>query len=241
MQVIIFSLVTIATIVTVFVGIFLYYHKQTPAIWAVFIAIVLFTLAGCLQWQEWVWKQSDLHNAQTSESKPILEQPTFTEDIKECVLDFGSNIAIMSVDVLEKQPQQPFRFNALSPEMYIKNHKFYVDVAVSDPNKSLPVQIKEGKLTITPEKWDSNSNNNAFEVVNENLDVVFQIIYSKPSKISLYGVFPDPQVQGHLTYVSEKSIQGAFAKPADFAIKRHFKYPSWKYPGQFDEAPNLLT
>lgn len=234
MEVIIYVLGAISALLAIFIGFFLYYHKQNLAIWATFLAIVITALACCLQWQSWVWKQTELSNKQTSENKPVLEMPTFTEDIKECVFDFGTNIAIIPIEALEKQPLQPYQLG-IAPELYIKNHKLYVDVVVSDPDKSLPVQLKEGKLTVTPLKWDTNSNESAFEVVDEKLDVVFQIIYSKPSKVFLYGVFPDPTVEGHLLYVSNNGIQGAFSKPDGFYIKRHFKYPSWKYPGQFDE------
>jgi hypothetical protein len=52
MQVIISSLLIIATIAAVLITPLLYYHKQTIACWTTFIAVVLFALAGCLQWQK---------------------------------------------------------------------------------------------------------------------------------------------------------------------------------------------
>ena len=229
MEVIIYVLGAIAALLAIFIGVFLYYHKQTLAIWATFIAITITALACCLQLKSWAWKQSELTK------KPILKTPIFTEDIKECVFNFGGNTATISIDDLEKQPQQFISINGISPVMYVKNHTFYVDVTVSDPDKLLPVEIKEGKLTVTPANWDTNSNDSAFEVVDGKLDVVFQIIYHKPSKVFLYGIFPDPQVKSQLIYVSEQSIALSYTKPKEFSIKRQFKYPSWKYPGQFDE------
>ena len=142
MEVLIYFSLGIAAILAIFVTVFLYYHKQTYAIWAVFFAVLFTTFAGCLQWQIWVWKQSD-----TETNKPTLEQPTFTEDIKQCVFYFGSNSETIPIDVLEKQPQKFLSVNGIAPVMYIKDHKFYVDVTVSDPDKLLPVQIKENSLS----------------------------------------------------------------------------------------------
>lgn len=205
-----------------------------------FVGLTLYSLGLCLYLQDKIWKEgvvtSQLSIPQPTLEKPTLETPIFTEDVKECFFDFGGNTATISIDVLERQPKQFLSVNGISPVMYVKNHKFYVDVTVSNPDKLLPVQIKEGNLTVTPQNWDTNSNTNAFEVVDENLNVVFQIIYSKPSKISLFGVFPDPQIQGQLIFVSDKGIKTDFSKPKDFSITRHFKYPSWKYPGRFDDV-----
>lgn len=225
---------------------FLSVKKSNYAYWSGFLVLVFAELAIAIYIQQYIYtlaeeKPVSAPQTTTENEKPILEQPTFTEDIKECVFDFGTNIATNRIDVLENHPIQPLTVNGISPVMYIKDRKFYVDVTVSDPDKLLPVQIKEGKLTITPENWDTNSNASAFEVVDEKQDVVFQIIYHKPSKIVLYGVFPDPQVQGQLIYVSEKGIEANFNKPKDFSIKRQFKYPSWKYPGQFDDAEIVKT
>lgn len=242
-----------ATIIFGLAAYFVSFHTnlRTASVWLLFVSLVLYSLGLCLYLQDRIWKEnvvalqtSEIDQFATNNStleqpkleKPTLQLPTFTEDIKECDFYFGGNRATYSMEALEKHPQKFISVNGLAPVMYIKNHIFYADVTVSDPYKPLPVQIKEGKLSVTPENWDINSNDNAYEVVNEKLDVVFQIIYTKPSKIFLYGIFPDPQVQGQLIYVTEKGINPAFNKPRDFFIKRHFKYPAWKYPGQFDDT-----
>lgn len=242
-----------ATIIFGLAAYFVSFHTnlRTASVWLLFASLVLYSLGLCLYLQDRIWKENVVASQQSTQllientqtipeqptpEKPTLQFPTFKEDIKECVFNFGGNPATYSIEELEKDKKQFLSVNGIAPVVYIKNHIFYADVTVSDPYKPLPVQIIEGELSVTPENWDFNSNTNAFEVVNEKLDVVFQLIYTKPSKIFLYGIFPDPQIKNQLIFVSENSIINAFSKPKDFSIKRHFKYPAWKYPGQFDDT-----
>src|SRR5438876_435565 len=57
METVIGSLLIIAAIAGLLITPLLYYHRQTPACWLTFTAIVLFALAACLQWQKRIWEK----------------------------------------------------------------------------------------------------------------------------------------------------------------------------------------
>ncbi len=63
MPIIVNALLIAAGIASLLVTVFFYYHKQTAACWLTFAAVVLFALAGCLQWQKRIWESdSVVHN-----------------------------------------------------------------------------------------------------------------------------------------------------------------------------------
>lgn len=67
MQTAIQAFLFFGTIGAILIGILLYYHKQTPAVWTTFATILSFTLSFCLNWQQSIWQKNP--NRQTEESQ----------------------------------------------------------------------------------------------------------------------------------------------------------------------------
>lgn len=66
MQVAIQACTVVAIIGAIVIGILLYYHKQTSAVWVTFGTIVAVTLGFCLFWQDNVWKEQSATNQQVT-------------------------------------------------------------------------------------------------------------------------------------------------------------------------------
>jgi hypothetical protein len=171
-------------------------------------------------------------------ARAMLEEVTFGDSIEQCTLIFGGNTATYRLEEL-RTPKMPFKMEGVMPTVYAEGNKFYADVTIHDSSSAPAIEIKHNKPTITPPRWDYNKNSRAFEVVNENLDIVFQIIYSQPSKIVINGIFPRQDFKDELLYVSESGIIGGLIgqpPPDGFTLRRIFKYPAWKFPGQYEES-----
>jgi len=139
---------------------------------------------------------------------------------------------------LEKSLREPFNLNNFSPaKVYARSGIFYADVKVFGGSGAPPIEIKNNQLLNKPPNWDFNSNDKAIEIVNEDYLPLYQFYYKSPSHIVVNGVFPFP---GGLILADENRSVMTTSVPVTVSIKlkRIFKYPSWKYPGQFDEQGN---
>lgn len=170
-----------------------------------------------------------------------LEGPTFIEDIDNCSLVFGGNTAVFSLQLLRSTRLTPFTLNGVAPIVYVEDNRFYADVKLLGPDNKSLVEVRRNHLTVTPLRWDSARSKNAFEVVNEQGDVVFQIIYKKPSTIIINGIFPVPNRLGWVTYFNELRMYGAIPAteppPQGFPLKAIFRYPTWKYHNEYALTP----
>ncbi|MFX0199216.1 MAG: hypothetical protein ACFFCW_24095 [Candidatus Hodarchaeota archaeon] len=54
--------ISLAIIGTIVIGILLYYHKQTPAVWTTFTTVIFISLAFCLYWQNAIWEKQAAKN-----------------------------------------------------------------------------------------------------------------------------------------------------------------------------------
>ena len=86
-------------------------------------------------------------------------------------------------------------------------------------------------LVSIPQNWDFNSDGNAIEIVNQNQQPIFQLIYKSQYYIVINGYLYYP---GGFTFVDEdgRMIQNPQTVPVDYSLAPIFKYPSSKYPGQ---------
>ena len=114
---------------------------------------------------------------------------------------------------------------------YILNHAIYVDTTLYGGDKLPQVQLKQNVLVSIPPNWDFNSDGNAIEIVNQNQQPIFQLIYKSQYYIVINGYLYYP---GGFTFVDEdgRIIQNPQTVPVDYSLTRIFKYPSSKYPGQ---------
>lgn len=165
-----------------------------------------------------------------SETQTSGEAPLFREKPDDMVtVSFGGNIAFCKKTELRQHKEFPFRFMGIIPVLYMEKDRLYVDVTASDG--SLPVALVHGEFQVKPATWDRNWNDRVFEVVDGNLAPVFQMIYATPQRVMIYGIFPAP-IGGFLV-VDESGASHHPVVPRDFHLNRIFRYPSWRFPGQY--------
>jgi len=168
--------------------------------------------------------------------KPDLELPTFTEKVEKVDFSLGEGgiSAGYSIATLEKEPREPFKLSNFSPvKVYIKNGRPYADVKIYGGSRFPSIEIKNNQLLNKPPDWDFNSNDKALEIVDRNYQPIYQFFYKSPSHIVINGVFPFP---GGLILANENGAVINPTLPTVFKLRRIFRYPSWKYPGKFDET-----
>jgi hypothetical protein len=169
------------------------------------------------------------------ESAPTLklEEPTFRETVENVTFSLGEGGVHVTYKLsdLEKSPSEPFDFGGSRPvRVYVQKGKLYADVTMYGGAAGASVEIKHNNFVVRPPNWDRNSNLTALEIVNEKQLPVFQFIYTTPSHIVVNGIFPFP---GGLILANESGMVVNPILPATFALNRIFRYPSWKYPGQY--------
>jgi hypothetical protein len=235
------ALLALSAIGAIVIGVLLYYHKQTPTVWVTFASVTALTLAFCLQWQEGIWKkEAEAASAQVGVKEMItpaptpalsLEQPTFRERPEIVTISIGGVTSGYLYDHLISQAGTPMSVAGFEPvRLHVKDGKMYADVLVAD-GKS-PIEIKDNEFVVRPPDWDKNSNQNALEVVDRNNKPVFQLIYKSPTAIQINGIF---SANGMTIFMSEDTISTTPEGIAKLSLKPIFKYPSWKYPGQYAE------
>lgn len=148
-------------------------------------------------------------------------------------INLGDRVFITRPAELADKPFEPLILKGTVPfRAYIEGGLLYVDASVFTGDTAEPViEIARNQYKRIPPGWDVNSTPAALEIVNERGEPVFHLIYKSPSEAKVEGVFQTPDG----AYVIDEHGQGYGLKPD---IKPVFKYPSWKYPGQYaDPAP----
>ncbi len=131
---------------------------------------------------------------------------------------------------------KPMDFSGYAPiRLYTKDDKLFADVTILGNANKPNIEIKQNQFTVRPGSWDSNSNDKAFEVVDENQRPIFQMVYQDNSLVRINGIFP---IHKRLIYYANPL--GLIAKesplpPEEFKLEPIFKYPSWKYPGEYSK------
>jgi hypothetical protein len=100
---------------------------------------------------------------------------------------------------------------------------------------SLPaVKLRNNGIVDMPSGWQRNSNHAALGFVDEKTCPVFQFIRTMPFRAVLNGSFTDRD--GKPIFANEKGVRFG-GKLAECELKPVFKYPAWKYLGQYADAP----
>lgn len=168
--------------------------------------------------------------------QPKLEQPTFSPSTEKVVFVVGGNSYIIPNEILRKGPVNLVRLDGQDVVVaHVEGNKLYADVTIYGDLNMRAVELKRNKFLIRPPSWDYNSSDRAFEVVNEKGTPIFQLYYKTPSNIVINGVFSGPQIG--VMYLSEYGMFGN--EPTLYFVKPIFKYPSWKFPGQYDDQPEI--
>jgi hypothetical protein len=208
---------------------------------AVFGALTLISIAIADSWTH------DFRAAQTivadkqlpqSTASPLPEAqlvpPAFHEKIEDLSLTVGT------LQLRTRGPSPIVVTGMIPPRLYVANGVLYLDVVLWSGSLNEPAIIVRGnEFAVKPPGWDRNSNTNALEVVNENNEPVLQLIRLTPSNFRLNGIFPlrgGGWPEGSVWLADDhrfgvRTPEQPF--PADFKLTPIFKYPSWKYPGEY--------
>ena len=187
-------------------------------------------------WKKWKHPEAILQSQSSKELK--LKEPTFSEKVDTVRFSLGERGITVGykLSVLEKESKEPFKFGNFSPvRLYIEDDRPFADVTIYGSSNLPPIEIKHNQLLNKPPNWDFNSNESALEVVNEHQIPIYQFYYKTISHIVINGIFPYP---GGLILANETGATINPNLPTTFKLKRIFRYPSWKYPGQYEQNDN---
>jgi hypothetical protein len=165
------------------------------------------------------------------------EAQTFRERIENYTFSLGGGgvHVTYSVDALRAGPKDPFYLGGFSPvRVYLDDEKLFADCVVYAGPGLPPVEVKKNEFVVRPANWDRNFSSKALEIVDSQQNAVFQLIYKTASHIVVNGIFPFP---GGLILAGESGMLVSPTLPTTFRLNRIFKYPSWKYSGQYEEPP----
>lgn len=137
----------------------------------------------------------------------------------------GSRAIISRADLTEKG-WGPFLLGNEKPfSIYLENGVLYAEAKIYNGPGLPAVEVKKNDFVLRPMDWDRNFTDNALEIVNEKTQPVLQVIYKRKGLIHIQGIFSSPQ--GGAIYEAPELPE---------ALPRIFKYPSWKYRGQYAES-----
>jgi hypothetical protein len=163
--------------------------------------------------------------------EPELEDPTFAPGVEEMTVFFGGFGVVFN-------PTAPgnkmFEIAGFVPiRLHAEEGKLFADVTIYGGKGQPPVEITNNRFIVRPYNWDRNSSNTALEIVDEKQKPILQLIYEKPTQIRINGYLPGPR--GFLLLgIGQQTITNPSPEVlAKVSLKPIFKYPSWKYPGQY--------
>lgn len=135
---------------------------------------------------------------------------------------------------LENGPAHVYVTDNVTFIVYAENGKVYVDASVYGGPNFASIQIHGTSFVVVPGHWDQNYDENKFEVVNQDGDPVFQLIYESQFHIVIYGIFPTPN--GLLLWATPSGMAIDPGQSSIFHLDPIFKYPSSKYLGQLRDT-----
>jgi hypothetical protein len=170
---------------------------------------------------------------------PLLEQPAFTERGDTIMhFRFSGGLFSLSKTADELRTHRVTNDNEIDGvvfpvTLYAEGDVLYADLTLASPSSKTAIQIRKNEFTVES-GWDKNSSANAFEVVNEVGEVVFQLVRKSKTEMNLTGVFYGRE--GWVCF-SEQRVQLVNSLP-NCHLTPIFRYPSWKYPGQYRNGLN---
>lgn len=122
-----------------------------------------------------------------------------------------------------------------------KNGKLLFTCTLVDGDESHPfqVQITNNVFSVASGLVQKNYNNVALEIADDEGVPLFQVIQESPNQLRINGVFLlgiSPQTGTLIRlWAWDKYAETSPDQPKNFTLKPIFKYPSWKYLGQYAE------
>lgn len=119
---------------------------------------------------------------------------------------------------------------------HVLNNRFFADLLVVGVFGYGPFRLSGNKIEGRfPPEWQVNYDANAIEIVNNNLEPIYQVVYRRPEVVEIYGEFAAPGIVYILKRDGMEMRVGGkpfFPDPSVLGIKRIFKYPATSYAGQ---------
>jgi hypothetical protein len=107
-----------------------------------------------------------------------------------------------------------------------------------DKERPFQIEIHNNVFSVASGLVQKNYNDKALEVADDQGIPLFQVIQESPDKLRINGIFVLGQQQGE-TVVRVWAFGSKLIlnpnRPEEFVLKPIFKYPSWKYLGQYSE------
>jgi hypothetical protein len=146
---------------------------------------------------------------------------------------------------------------------FVKNNRLFVVFGIPSNDENKAISLTDNLDSQIPPNWDRNYSSNAFEIVREDKLPVFQVIYRRPNEIQVNGIFIVSSncilsaFEGHIDISYFCNADGslpdippwnvAYANILPMTITNLemayamtysnqdaiFKYPAWRYLGDF--------
>ena len=176
--------------------------------------------------------------------KPFPSFQGFHEKLDKISVSFGdSGIKVsFSVDSLREKPGSltlvstpAGNYGAVTLKINEKNDLLLSFSVWGGPYQQEPVKVVDNEFEVNGFGLDRNFSPDAFEVINKDGTVVFQMTRKTPSQLVFRGIFPTPM---GLCYVSDSVVCNPPSPPANFLLRPIFKYPSHEFPGKYADGSN---
>jgi hypothetical protein len=218
-----------------------YYTNRDPAslrlsFWWLIPALLVTCAITLIAYWNYVVEPAQSSTENSLKTEP--RRPTFREKVDKVMFRLGNNYATFDYKELQSQSVNLMHLGGghfLTARILDNKPLIDVDVYAGDGKDS--ITVRDNEFT-KPPNWDSNSNDAALEIINENQEPVLQIVYESPMQIAINGMFRT--AQGKLITVTKEG--GATKENPNHKqyLKRLFKYPSWRYPGEFADIETSL-
>jgi hypothetical protein len=158
---------------------------------------------------------------------PPESDARFHERIDTYLFSLGENGLTSGVNVESlKKGATPFR--GFPVTVFAKENDDKIHYRVILNNGPLPVEIVDGEFSFNEPYWDRNFNDVALEIVDEHQKPMLQVIWKTPSHLVINGIF---RMQNGAVVIADD--KGWRTMKAGDSIRPLFKYPSYKFQGQY--------
>ena len=175
---------------------------------------------------------------------PELPTIGFEDDSDVVEASFGTMTGGNHVAMLKQmngRPVYPIDYNGITPVQFqYLDGKVSYSVKFWSPNQQSTIEVTDGRFTVRNDSLDRNYSSRALEVVTRDGHPILQIIWLTPGHMRLNGLFPLPDGSALCMSDSGPKTVSANSPFSECHIPPVFKYPSWKYPGEF-ASPSLLV
>ena len=186
-----------------------------------------------------------INSAAPQTQPPQLKQPEFkfrnvTDIVTFSFGEHGMSFTTSIGRLRNPLPWAPMVFAPNGPEFSfsMSGETLLVNAKIGAGGRFGPtIEIRDNAFAVREPRYDSNSNEHALEVVTSDGLPIFQLIQKSPTQVVINGIFPVDNGR-NLMIAGPDGVRTGVGMDADlsqFHLRPIFKYPAWKYPGQYAE------